>query len=175
MTKIPFNKTSQWTIRLCQKEDLPFLQAIYDQGRQIQLETKNLNQWPAGYPGPVQLLSDFEAGHLYVLEDKQLQQILAVMALIPGVDPTYLKIDGQWLEEETSYVTIHRIAALKEAKGAGQTLIKWVLDHYPNVRIDTHHDNQPMKHLMGKLGFHYCGVIYLENGDPRDAYQSVRK
>ena len=27
-----------------------------------------------------------------------------------------------------------------------------------------------MKHILKKNGFTECGVIYLENGDPRDAY-----
>ena len=38
------------------------------------------------------------------------------------------------------------------------------------IRIDTHHDNCIMKHILTKDGFTECGVIYLECGDPRDAY-----
>ena len=28
-----------------------------------------------------------------------------------------------------------------------------------------------MHHILGKYGFTRCGVIYLANGDPREAYQ----
>jgi hypothetical protein len=38
------------------------------------------------------------------------------------------------------------------------------------IRIDTHRDNFIMKHILAKYGFTECGVIYLESGDPRDAY-----
>jgi hypothetical protein len=27
-----------------------------------------------------------------------------------------------------------------------------------------------MKHILGKYGFSMCGVIWLEDGAPRDAY-----
>ena len=40
-----------------------------------------------------------------------------------------------------------------------------------NVRVDTHHDNKTMQHVILKHGFTRCGVIYLKSGDPRIAYQ----
>jgi RimJ/RimL family protein N-acetyltransferase len=39
------------------------------------------------------------------------------------------------------------------------------------IRIDTHQDNRTMRALLQKYGFTYCGIILLENGDPRLAYQ----
>jgi hypothetical protein len=30
-----------------------------------------------------------------------------------------------------------------------------------------------MQHLLDKNGFKYCGVVYLENGSERIAYQKV--
>ena len=39
------------------------------------------------------------------------------------------------------------------------------------IRIDTHHDNRTMRTLLDKYSFTYCGIILLENGDPRLAYQ----
>jgi hypothetical protein len=38
------------------------------------------------------------------------------------------------------------------------------------IRIDTHRDNCIMKHILTKYGFTMCGVIYLADGAPRDAY-----
>ena len=40
-----------------------------------------------------------------------------------------------------------------------------------DIRIDTHHDNIPMRTFLAKLGYHACGTIYLNNGDKRIAYQ----
>jgi RimJ/RimL family protein N-acetyltransferase len=41
----------------------------------------------------------------------------------------------------------------------------------PNIRIDTHRDNAIMQHLLEKNGFVKCGIIYVEDGSPRIAYQ----
>lgn len=41
----------------------------------------------------------------------------------------------------------------------------------PELRADTHKDNNVMQHLFEKNGFERCGVIYVENGTPRFAYQ----
>ena len=37
--------------------------------------------------------------------------------------------------------------------------------------IDTHRDNQVMRERILRNGFQECGIIYLENGDPRIAYE----
>jgi RimJ/RimL family protein N-acetyltransferase len=41
------------------------------------------------------------------------------------------------------------------------------------VRIDTHADNKVMQHVLEKRGFRRTGIIYLENGDPRIAFEKV--
>jgi hypothetical protein len=40
-----------------------------------------------------------------------------------------------------------------------------------SMRIDTHEDNLVMQSLLKKLKYLYCGVIYLDNGDKRLAYE----
>jgi len=42
-----------------------------------------------------------------------------------------------------------------------------------NLRIDTHEDNKTMQHVLSKLGFSRCGIIYIEDGSPRIAYQTL--
>ncbi|MGF3076083.1 GNAT family N-acetyltransferase [Facklamia sp. P12955] len=172
MSKI--KKTSDWQVRRVELKDIDKLQAIYDQARRFQLATGNLNQWIDGYPGREVILNDYRSAHSYIVEDRLDHEILAVMALLAGEDPAYKNIQGQWLNDE-EYVTIHRLASLPSAKGSGQALLDWTLEHYSNIRIDTHEENQPMKHILAKLGFQFCGIIFLENGDPRDAYQYYRK
>ena len=45
---------------------------------------------------------------------------------------------------------------------------------FQNLRIDTHRDNIPMQKVLKRNGFEYCGIIYLENGDERLAYQKIK-
>ena len=40
-------------------------------------------------------------------------------------------------------------------------------------QIDTHKDNIPMQRVLLRNGFVYCGIIHLENGDERIAYQKA--
>lgn len=156
-------------IQLAKEENLAEMREVFDYGRQVQLETGNLTQWKKGYPSNELMLEDIKknAAHLCLSES---DEILAVFSVFTEPDPTYVEIDGEWLNDE-KYATIHRIAATGKVSGAGQYCIQWVMNQYKNLRIDTHHKNKQMKHILEKLGFHYCGVIYLENGDPRDAYQ----
>lgn len=39
------------------------------------------------------------------------------------------------------------------------------------MRIDTHENNKVMQHLIKKNGFQECGIIYVEDGSPRIAYE----
>ena len=41
------------------------------------------------------------------------------------------------------------------------------------MRIDTHEENLGMQGLLKKLGYHHCGVIYLENNDKRLAFEKL--
>ncbi|MDN6162413.1 MAG: N-acetyltransferase [Atopostipes sp.] len=156
-------------IKLASKKNLPQMRKIFNYGRKIQLESGNLNQWQEGYPSDALILEDIQkrAAHLSLNDNGE---ILAIFSLFTEADPTYTKINGNWLNNE-KYATIHRIASSGIVSAAGQDCIKWVLKQYDNVRIDTHHKNEQMKHVLEKLGFHYCGIIYLENGEERNAYQ----
>lgn len=159
-------------IRKATKEDIPAMREIFNYGREVQLKTGNLNQWEAGYPAEEVILEDIrqKAAHVCV-DDKG--NIIGVLSVFTDPDPTYKNIDGAWLNDKP-YATIHRIATNGQVKGTGQYCIEWVQNQYDNVRIDTHENNEQMKYIVKKLGFEYCGVIYLTNGDARNAYQFVR-
>lgn len=156
-------------IRRATEADIPAMRKIFDYGRKLQLETGNLNQWAKGYPSRELMQEDIlnKAAHVCLGDD---EEMIGVFSLFTEPDPTYQEIEGAWLNNQP-YATIHRIASSGVKKGVGQYCIQWVQKQFDNVRIDTHKDNQPMKYVLEKLGFVYCGVIYLENGDPRDAYQ----
>ena len=95
-------------------------------------------------------------------------KIIGVFVYFKGNDPTYDKIDGKWLDDE-EYGVIHRIASC--GKGVFSECVDWCLNQHHNIRIDTHKDNKIMQHLLSKHGFSYCGIIWLEDGSERLAYQ----
>lgn len=146
---------------------------IYREARQIQLDTGNLHQWPAGYPSEEVIRADIDRGVGYVMEDDG--EVVAAFALIPGEDPTYRVIEGgSWLDDVRPYATIHRLGGVRSVHGVARACFDWCWERYPNLRIDTHEDNALMRHCIESAGFRYCGVIRLANGAPRLAFQKLR-
>ena len=41
------------------------------------------------------------------------------------------------------------------------------------MKNDTHKDNQSMQRMQAKNGFEYCGLIYLEDGAERIAFEKI--
>ena len=154
-------------IRNARKEDLEEILEIYAQARAFMRAHGNLEQWKGGHPHREVLEDDIDRGQLYVIEEDGL---CGVFAFIPGEDPTYGYIDGQWASN-SPYAAIHRVAGNGKCKGVFEKIVGFCTTHCAHLRIDTHKDNYPMQGAILKQGFHYCGVIYLENGDPRMAYE----
>ena len=42
-----------------------------------------------------------------------------------------------------------------------------------SIKIDTHKDNISMQKLLEKNDFKYCGIIYLEDGSQRIAFEKI--
>ena len=96
---------------------------------------------------------------------------MATFALIEGPDPTYACIyDGEW-QNANPYFVIHRVASMAGVHGIMRAVLDYAFTLTDTIRIDTHEDNRTMRALLEKYGFVYCGVIFLENGDPRLAFQ----
>ena len=156
-------------IRLAATQDLDDILRVYDQARQFMRASGNMLQWVNGYPQRDLLEADIEKGHLFVIEEGG--AVHGAFAFILGDDPTYAYIeDGKWLNSKP-YGTIHRIGTDGTIHGAVQMARDYALQFTDEVRADTHADNKPMQHTLTKNGFIRCGIIYLENGDPRIAYQ----
>ena len=98
------------------------------------------------------------------------KSIVAYFALLPSPEPTYDVIDGAWLTDEP-YGVIHRMASYPEVHGIFSTIIDYAALRFAHLRIDTHRDNRIMQHLIEKHGFTYCGIIWLEDGTERLAYE----
>ncbi|MBO5691137.1 MAG: N-acetyltransferase [Spirochaetaceae bacterium] len=164
-------------IRKTQVRDLESVLAIYAHARDLMRETGNPTQWGDIWPPQDLIQADIQQQKSYVCvkesEEKagqSTEEILAVFFLEMAEDPTYAEIyEGSWLEEELPYGVVHRIASL--GRGAGGFCLEWALAECGNIRIDTHEANMPMRSLLKKLGYTYCGVIYTHDGTPRLAYQ----
>lgn len=158
-------------IRKSTIEDLNHILSVYEHARNYMKENNNPNQWKNSNPPIERVIKDIEEGLSYVcVEDR----ILGVFYFNEEIDPTYLKIEGRWLNND-DYGVIHRIAVIDNKRGIGTFCIKWVMEQCKNVRIDTHQDNLPMRNLLDKLGFKYCGIIELLNKEKRLAYQYIKE
>ena len=86
-------------------------------------------------------------------------------------EPTYDKIDGEWIDDKQSYITIHRIASRGRKSGISDAAFAWCKERADSVRVDTHRLNVPMIRAIERNGFTYCGIIIIADGTPRLAYQ----
>ena len=155
-------------IRQTTQSDLDAVMEIYAYARTYMRENGNPNQWHNNHPPQAVIEDDIKAGLSYVCEEDG--EVVAVFYFNVEIEPTYGKIDGQWINDEP-YGVVHRIARGPEAKGVGAACLNWCAAQHPNIRIDTHRDNAAMLKLLEKLGYKYCGVIWLHNGDERLAFQ----
>ena len=159
-------------VRKTQLSDLDEVMEIYGYAREVMKRNGNPNQWCDDKPYREQIEEDISAGNSYVAENEG--GICGVFAFIIGEDETYGYIEGgNWLNNEP-YGTIHRIASGGKVNGILKTAVEFGFTMTDNVRVDTHRDNKIMQHLLTKLGFTECGIIYLPDGDPRIAYHKTK-
>ena len=155
-------------------DDIDDIMKIIGQAKR-RMKKMGLDQWQDGYP-------DEET----VRNDKRKHQAVFVMnwfgpaayaAIVFGKDPYYEHIDGKWISDGEPYVTVHRLAVADEFLGLD--LAKHVLRFAERkarakgvrwFRIDTHHDNIPMRNLIRDFGFTFCGVVQVRDGK-RMAYE----
>ena len=159
-------------IRKTTLKDIARLEEIYADARAFMRETGNKSQWPEGTPKRQDVEEDIRKGVNYVLCLGE--KILGTFSLIPGEDPTYEIIEGKWKNEDP-YVTIHKLAKAKEATHVFENVMEFAFQMADNIRIDTHEENAPMRHILTKHGFEYCGIIHLRNGEPRLAFLKSKK
>ena len=157
------------TIRKSTLADTKCIDEIYADAKKFMHSNGNPDQWNDEYPNILDANSDVEKGIGYVMEEDG--KVFAVFAFIIGPDPTYAIIeDGAWPNKEP-YGTIHRIASDGSHSGVMKMCTEFCSTLIDNVRIDTHKDNRFMLNALNRLGFTRCGIIHLETGDPRIAFQ----
>lgn len=172
-----FVLTPQYEIRKAKENDLPAIMEIIHQAQRT-MKQDGFQQWTKGYPGEEILSKDIEKQSCYLLTDQE--EIVAVGTLYMENDPNYRIIEeGNWKTEEP-YGTVHRLAV---AEGRRQQGLAGILyDRLEKIcrekgmrgmRVDTHRDNKKMQSWIRKQGFRLCGVIYVEDGTKRDAFEKL--
>lgn len=159
-----------YTLRNAGREDLPRILEIYQSAREFMAETGNPNQWGKHHPPAEILEKDIEQQLLHVVED--CNGIHGVFYFLIGADPTYRMIEGGSWRQDTAYGTIHRIAG-DGSGGILKAAVEYAKSQISHIRIDTHRDNAVMQKALARQGFSKRGIIYLENGDPRIAYDLI--
>ena len=160
------------TIRKATPTDIDVILRLIEFGKQKMRSEGNDEQWTGGNPKRELLEEDIRHGHSYLIEEDD--QPIATFAFIPSPEPTYAKIyEGCWLDDEKPYYVIHRIASCPGVHGIMVYILNYAFSQTDNIRIDTHRKNKTMQRAMTKNGFTYCGIIYLQDGSERLAYQKL--
>lgn len=158
-------------VRLARPEDLMQIEAIYESARKFMRENGNPDQWGDNYPASSLLLEDIQRGELYVIAAQPPGHLIdGVFMLSLRGEPTYARIDGSWTTSRP-WGVIHRIASRPGARGILRTACAYASRLAPALRIDTHEDNHVMQERILREGFRRSGIITLEDGSPRIAYE----
>ena len=167
-------------IRKSDKSDVKYLMPIFEEARGT-IAALGIDQWQNGYPSEDVILADVELAQSYLCEIDG--RVCGTFAMLENGEPTYDKIyDGHWLtgDDSRDYIAIHRVAISVSTRGSGLSgkIIGYAMDFAvekgrKSLRIDTHRGNVVMRRMLEKNGFCYCGIIYLESGDERVAYEKI--
>lgn len=160
-------------IRLAKQEELGRMLEIYDGAKAYMIKTGNPTQWNGAYPDEETLMKDIQKEQLFVMEDSE--TIYGCFALIGGEDPTYAVVEGGNWKSDSPYGTIHRIASDGSKRAVFKECIEYARETYNHLRVDTHEDNGPMQKVILENGFTYQGIIYIEDGTPRLAYEWIEE
>ena len=167
-------------IRKSKASDIENIMPIFEEARKT-IAALGINQWQNGYPSRDVIKSDIEKGESYAVEIAG--NIVGSFVMIKSGEPTYDKIyRGEWKSgnESREYLTVHRVARSVSSRGTGVSgeIIKFAEafakeNGKNSIRIDTHEGNVVMRRMLEKQGFSYCGIIYLESGEERVAYEKI--
>ncbi|MGL5731821.1 MAG: GNAT family N-acetyltransferase [Bacteroidales bacterium] len=161
----------------CRKTTIADIDKIMQIIREAQnyFKAANIDQWQNGYPNESVFAQDIlmKRSYVFTLDN----EIIATAMISFDGEPTYAHIDGSWLSDQP-YGVIHRIAVKSSIKGnnvAGNIIAKATEmaseRGISSLRIDTHRQNTAMQKVILKSGFKYCGIIHLNDGAERFAYQ----
>jgi ribosomal protein S18 acetylase RimI-like enzyme len=171
-------------IRKATVNDLNAILTIVEDARELSRALKS-KQWLGedNYPNAQTFNLDIAKGELYVYEINNLIAGFCATSFDP--EPTYFKIyEGKWISNDQPYLVFHRLAVKKQfyGKGIGVELLKFAeyiarKNSILSIRLDTAKENQPMRKLVDKLNYKYCGLIklgkYQGEEDSRLAFEKL--
>ena len=144
------------------------------------LASSGIDQWQNGYPSKELILNDISDNNSYLIKDDS-DNIVASTMFTTDPESSYNNILGNWITpKDSKYGVIHRLVVSGKFKNKGvakfafsqcECLLK--LNKITSMRIDTHEDNIAMQNLLKSLGYTYCGIIILDDGDRREAYEKI--
>ena len=160
-------------------DNVPIIMEIINDAKEY-LASLGIDQWQNGYPNAVQIEQDISNRESYVVFNEQ-DKIVATSMFTTNPEPTYKKIDGNWIINQTEkYGVIHRLAVKKEFRNLGLASVLFEEfhqqlknNHIKSLKIDTHEDNISMQQLIKKIGYVYCGIIYTSYKAKRLAFEKV--
>lgn len=149
--------------------DVPAIAAMFDAAR-ISMRALGIDQWQKGVPGWENAAADAACGIGRVAEEGG--EICAVYSFLSFGEPDYDEIsEGAWLSDGSSYAAIHRVTIRQTCRGSGlssamvQNMVREAREKgFHSLRIDTHPGNLPMRRMLEKNEFCFCGIIHLHNG-----------
>lgn len=145
---------------------------------QVYFKEQKIDQWQDGYPNIEMIRKDIADENSYILLKDN--KIIATAVVSFDREKDYECIyKGKWISDD-EYVVIHRLAVNNSYKGLGLSsqIIKSIEQLCLNkgiqsIKIDTQEENISMQTLLEKNKFKYCGVIYLEDGSKRIAFEKT--
>ena len=160
-------------IRLANMDELDIIMPLYAQARAFMRANGNPNQWGTTNPTRETIEHDIQIRRCHVVVESG--EIVGVFYFEHGkdVEPTYAEIDGKWINDEP-YGVMHRVISSGKVPGVVKCCSDWCLEQCGNLRIDTHADNRPMQDALDRCGFRYCGVIIVDDGTERLAFQKTK-
>ena len=160
-----------YSVRPAVKAEVPRILELIAHSRSIMRTNGNYAQWD-GYPGADLIGSDIERGIGHAITSDGV--IVGYFALLLEPEPTYAYIeDGLWLDDTTPYGTIHRLSCAPNVHGIARCAFAWSETRCASIRVDTHKNNHIMLHIIQGLGYSRCGVVYMRDGTPREAFQKM--
>lgn len=164
-----------YSFRKAQLADVPRIWEIL-QHAIARRKADGSRQWQDGYPNEPIIRDDIAKNAGFVLVENE--TIIGYCAILINDEPAYAKIEGRWLTTG-DFVVFHRLAIARQFVGKGlatkmfECIEQFAKDNKVNsIKADTNFDNPAMLHTFQKMGYTYCGEVYLW-GSPRKAYEKV--
>lgn len=162
-------------IRESTEADFERIMEIYRYARKFMSDHGNPRQWGnSNWPPEALIHQDISQKKSYVCVHEE--RVVGTFFYDVGkeIEPSYCTIEkGKWIDD-SAYGVVHRLAGDGSAKGIGRFCLEWAYGQCGHLRVDTHGDNHVMQGLLTKMGFRYCGIVYVAvDNDPRLAYERV--